>query len=147
MIKIIFISLALTTILGDIVPCTETEMSTLATISDCSASREDQYTLEWGVKITFKKQAEHRSDNWINLLSDNIHPRLPYFPLGGNCKSEYGTFDNGQSVFLNCTQDFEYIPNDYVNTVILLEDSQFPLAFEMKIPLGKEKGHLRSDEK
>ena len=55
MIKIIVISLALTTILGDIVPCTETEMSTLATISDCSASREDQYTLEWGVKITFKK--------------------------------------------------------------------------------------------
>lgn len=75
-----------------------------------------------------------------------MHPRLPYFPLGGNCKSDYGKFDSGQSVLLNCTQDFEDIPIDYVNTVILLEDSQFPLIFEMKIPLGKEKESLRSHE-
>ena len=79
--------------------------------------------MSWGVKINFKKETEHRSDNWINLLSDNVHPRLPYFPLGGECKSEYGTFESGQSVLLNCTQDFEDIPKDYVNSVILLEDS------------------------
>ena len=103
--------------------------------------------MSWGVKINFKKEAEHRSDNWINLLSDNVHPRLPYFPLGGECKSEYGTFESGQSVLLNCTQDFEDIPKDYVNSVILLEDSEFPVVFEMKIPLGREKENLRSDEK
>ena len=123
MIKILIISFAILGCLSDSVPCTETQESIFASISDCSAEKYDQYTLSWGVKIDFKKEVEHRSDNWINLLSDNVHPRLPYFPLGGECKSEYGTFESGQSVLLNCTQDFEDIPKDYVNSVILLEDS------------------------
>ena len=143
--SIIIVGLILIVALTDNVPCTISDESTFATVSDCSAHRDDQYNLEWGVKISFKKEAEHRSDNWLNLLSDNVHPRLPYFPLGGICKSDYGTFQSGDSVLLNCTQDFAEIPMDYVNTVILLEDSQFPLTFEMKIPLGGEKGHLKID--
>ena len=129
MLKIILICLVLILASSDIVPCTETQESPLASISDCSAHKQDQNTLEWGVRIHFKKDVDHQSDNWMNLLSDNVHPRLPYFPLGGICKSDYGHFENGQSVLLNCTQDFEDIPGDYVNTVILLEDSNFPLVF------------------
>ena len=142
MIRIIVAVLLIVGIATDIVPCTEIDESIYATISDCTARKLDPYTLEWGIKINFKDEVEHRSDNWLNLLSDNVHPRFPYLPLGGQCKSEYGQFEKGQNVLLNCTQEFEDIPRDYVNTVVLFEDSRFPLGLEMKIPLSQYRKQL-----
>ena len=55
--SIIIAGLILISCLSDDVPCTISEASTLATVSDCSAHRDDQYTLEWGVRITFKNEA------------------------------------------------------------------------------------------
>ena len=39
--------------MADKVPCTVTEESPLATISDCSAKKQDGRVLEWGVRIEF----------------------------------------------------------------------------------------------
>ena len=52
------------------VPCIDYDPSTLATASDCSAKKLDDVTLSWGVKITFTGDADHRKDNWLNLLAD-----------------------------------------------------------------------------
>jgi hypothetical protein len=145
MIKNIILTLILVGVLTGNVPCTVTDESPLGDISDCTASKHDDYSLSWGVKISFKESADFRSDNWVNLLSDNVHPRFPYFPLGGECQTQYGKFEAGQSILLNCTQEFEAIPHDYVNTVLLFEDNALPLVFEMKLPLSQVKNHLRSD--
>ena len=55
MIKIITISLVLAGVLAGIVPCTITDQSPLGTISDCTASKHDDYSMSWGVKISFKE--------------------------------------------------------------------------------------------
>jgi hypothetical protein len=85
MITILVTALLLTASLADIVPCSVPDPSSLATVSDCSAKKLDSYALQWGARITFTGSADHREDNWRNLLADNVHPRLPYFPLGGYC--------------------------------------------------------------
>lgn len=64
------------------------------------------------------------------------HPRLPYFPTGSECTSQYGSYYSGQNATITCTQSFEDIPNDYVNAVYVLEDSHSPFGFTIKIPLG-----------
>ncbi len=82
-------------VLGGSIPCIEIEGSILAKADDCSVSRVDSNVLSWGLRIIFKDEAEHRSDNWFNLLADIEHPRLPYFPVGSKCESKYGKYYGG----------------------------------------------------
>jgi hypothetical protein len=100
--------------------------------------------LQWGAVITFNDDASHRADNWFNLLADMEHPRLPYFPVGSQCTSQYGSFIAGQTATINCTQSFEDIPRDYVNAVYVLEDSVSPFGFSIKLPLGLQ-AHLQAE--
>ena len=110
----------------------------MARAADCSVERIDTYGLSWGLRIIFTDEAEHRSDNWFNLLADIEHPRLPYFPASSQCESKYGKYYGGESVVINCTQGFEALPVGYVNQMIFLEDTVSPLSVGTKIPLSME---------
>jgi hypothetical protein len=52
MIKFLLSSLLIATVLT--IPCNEYISSILGEVSDCSITRKDAFTLEWGVKINFK---------------------------------------------------------------------------------------------
>lgn len=55
MINNITIALLLVGVLAGSVPCTVTDESPLASISDCTASKHSDYSMSWGVKISFKE--------------------------------------------------------------------------------------------
>jgi hypothetical protein len=97
--------LSLITLLSSLV-CVEVEPSYLASASNCTISKLDDNTIKWSAVLTFQGDVSHRADNWFNLLADMEHPRLPYFPTGSECTSQFGTYYNGQSATITCTQSF-----------------------------------------
>lgn len=135
--KSLLVCLSLTALaLSASVPCTKFQPSKLGTASDCSITRIDDNTLQWGVQINFDADYKWTETSTYNVLADMGSPRLPVEADQSDCKTQVGSYTKGQSVLVNCTQSFSMIPVGYANVITAFDGADYPLGFSIKIPLS-----------